>query len=301
MPITCPVCNADVENFHLHLYENIAETEHILYIQEGILVLSEEMSDTHNFDIIDKHSGTEYAPLFSQEFLVSVMTRLGYNIRKRVGQNRKIVNKYDIPVSEFVLVIKDSIPYTVVSRHFDNDAFKVIDFYGHNFCSSCDTVFCDENDKIQFVCDGDAILSNFEMLCPKCVELERSKKKIAITKTFYFASAHHLPGYNGLCFFTHGHEWKLEVTVKRPVNVHSEMALDFVDLKHAVNETIIKVLDHNYLNDFVYNATAENLCSWIWNRLMIEGKLKGLENIRLWESPSSYADFSKSDMRDIVW
>ena len=37
------------------------------------------------------------------------------------------------------------------------------------------------------------------------------------------------------------------------------------------------------LNDFMDNPTAENLVSWMWERL--HPKLDGLKELRLWETP----------------
>jgi len=44
-------------------------------------------------------------------------------------------------------------------------------------------------------------------------------------------------------------------------------------------------VDHTNLNDFIENPTAENIASWMWQRL--EGKLPGLAELRLWEVPTA--------------
>lgn len=45
------------------------------------------------------------------------------------------------------------------------------------------------------------------------------------------------------------------------------MVIDFVILKKIVKEKIIEKFDHQCLNDFFENPTAENVAVWIWNEL----------------------------------
>jgi 6-pyruvoyltetrahydropterin/6-carboxytetrahydropterin synthase len=71
------------------------------------------------------------------------------------------------------------------------------------------------------------------------------------------------------------------------------MVLDFSDLKKFVNTYIVDVLDHNYINDVIYNPTAENICFWIWAELSRAG-LKGLSSIKVWEAPNSIAEITAS-------
>ena len=73
--------------------------------------------------------------------------------------------------------------------------------------------------------------------------------KIQITKIFHFEMAHALEGYDGLCQNIHGHSYKLRVTVEGiPLNDSSSpkdgMILDFSDLKHVVETSIIRKYDH---------------------------------------------------------
>lgn len=125
-------------------------------------------------------------------------------------------------------------------------------------------------------------------------------RKISVTKIFTFDSAHNLINYEGKCKRLHGHTYKLEVTVKGyPDN--RGLVIDFGDLKSIVNEEIIERLDHEYLNDiFDFNTTCENMVEWMFGKL--EAKLKSekyyLEKIRLWETPTSFADIERADYFD---
>jgi len=114
---------------------------------------------------------------------------------------------------------------------------------------------------------------------------------MTISKQFTFAAAHKLPNYNGLCNNLHGHEWKLEVGIKNVIDESTGMVLDFKILKQIVKETIIDELDHAYINDIIYNPTAENILVWIENKLMVTHQLNEcLSYLKLWETPDSCAE-----------
>lgn len=128
--------------------------------------------------------------------------------------------------------------------------------------------------------------------------------KIGITKEFKFEAAHYLPGYDGSCSVLHGHSYKLAVSVTGPIDAESGMVLDFSKLKLVVNEEIIFVLDHTYLNDCKLadfpssNPTAENMVSWMGARLspLFVGMGLELVMLRLWETDTSFATWTVSDL-----
>lgn len=125
-------------------------------------------------------------------------------------------------------------------------------------------------------------------------------RKISVTKIFTFDSAHNLMNYEGKCKRLHGHTYKLEVTVKGYPDYRG-LVIDFGDLKLIVNEEIVEKLDHQYLNDVLdFNTTCENMVVWMFGRL--EPKLSSdrycLEKIRLWETPTSFADIERNDYFD---
>ena len=47
---------------------------------------------------------------------------------------------------------------------------------------------------------------------------------------------------------------------------------------------LLSLVDHQVLNDLMENPTAENVVLWAWERL--KGKLSGLRELRLWETPA---------------
>jgi 6-pyruvoyltetrahydropterin/6-carboxytetrahydropterin synthase len=97
-----------------------------------------------------------------------------------------------------------------------------------------------------------------------------------IRKHFRFEAAHALPYHPGKCARLHGHSYGLEVAVR----------------EHAVD-----VLDHQNLNDMIENPTAEQIAMWIWRRL--EEQFSGLDEIVLWETPTSCAVIRRSDFGPI--
>ena len=102
---------------------------------------------------------------------------------------------------------------------------------------------------------------------------------------FQFNAAHRLPFYEGPCFHTHGHNYKLLVFVEGPVDPKTGISIDFVKVKELVQEHVLRDIDHNDLNLVLDNPTAENVVAWMWDRL--EPKLAGLKEMQLYESGDS--------------
>ena len=103
-----------------------------------------------------------------------------------------------------------------------------------------------------------------------------------VKRTFDFEAAHRLPHHPGKCRELHGHSYRLVVSVDRPVDPVSGLAVDFSDVKDAVKREAVDRLDHRYVNELIENPTAENMAVWIWGRLA--GALAGLVEIELWET-----------------
>ncbi len=105
-----------------------------------------------------------------------------------------------------------------------------------------------------------------------------------VRRSFKFDAAHRLPHHPGKCRDLHGHAYRLVVTVDRPVDPATGLAVDFSSLKAVVKREIVDLLDHRYVNDLVANPTAEEMAVWIWGRLT--GPLSGLVEIELYETKS---------------
>ena len=75
------------------------------------------------------------------------------------------------------------------------------------------------------------------------------------------------------------------------------MIIDFSLLKEIVQDYVINLYDHSDLNEFFVNPTAELMVHDIWYNLQNAFKLCSieveLEEIRLWETPDSYAEMRR--------
>ncbi len=110
-----------------------------------------------------------------------------------------------------------------------------------------------------------------------------------ISKEFTFDAAHKLPEYKGKCEALHGHTYGLRVTLQGDPGP-SGMVFDFVELKALVEERVLNVVDHSYLNDTLDQPTAENLARWVWERLSD----LPLSEVRIWETPTSFVTYEGS-------
>lgn len=91
-----------------------------------------------------------------------------------------------------------------------------------------------------------------------------------ITKRFGFESAHFLPhvpeGHK--CRRMHGHSYQVWLHVGGDMDPQLGWIVDFSEVK-AAWKSLEQQLDHRLLNDVegLENPTAENLASWIWERM----------------------------------
>ncbi|KAB2891263.1 MAG: 6-carboxytetrahydropterin synthase QueD [Desulfobulbaceae bacterium] len=86
----------------------------------------------------------------------------------------------------------------------------------------------------------------------------------------HFAGAHHLRDYPGDCENPHGHNWKVNVTVRAMELDHLGMGIDFKELKKIVKEAVDK-LDHRDLNNMAIfrdvNPSSENIARHLFSQL----------------------------------
>jgi len=86
----------------------------------------------------------------------------------------------------------------------------------------------------------------------------------------HFSAGHHLRNYPGNCERPHGHNWKIEVTIRATELDELGMAIDFRVAKNAVRK-VTDTLDHLDLNehpDFLdRNPSSENIAIYIFENL----------------------------------
>jgi len=98
----------------------------------------------------------------------------------------------------------------------------------------------------------------------------------------HFDAAHKLPNYEGKCQRLHGHTWRVKVIVQNKALNDQKMVCDFKEIKDAWEK-----YDHQYLNDFFEQPTAEVLAKAIWIDLHHLGDVE----VTVWESPETSASY----------
>lgn len=125
-----------------------------------------------------------------------------------------------------------------------------------------------------------------------------------IAKEFTFDAAHQLPNHDGPCRRLHGHTYRLRVYARGPLQpldgkAEEGMVVDFGRIKQAYRTRIEAVCDHQFLNEVVpvERTTAELLAAWMLNELRAE--VPQIVAVRLYETPSSFAEVSVADLHDL--
>ncbi len=132
-----------------------------------------------------------------------------------------------------------------------------------------------------------------------------SSRVVLLTRQYQFSAAHRL--YNptlseeqnralyGKCAnpHGHGHDYRLEVTVRGVPDPITGMVINITDLDAIVQREVLNILDHRFLNEEVppfdtVVPTTENLVDWIVARLMPHVPPPAqLCRVCVWETPRS--------------
>jgi 6-pyruvoyltetrahydropterin/6-carboxytetrahydropterin synthase len=108
--------------------------------------------------------------------------------------------------------------------------------------------------------------------------------KTLVTKSFTFEAAHQLPWHPGKCKNLHGHTYRLEVSVRGPLT-EDGIVMDFADLAAVVQAKVVQKYDHQYLNEYFENPTAELLAVSFHKEL--EAESLQVSRLTLWETANS--------------
>ncbi len=120
--------------------------------------------------------------------------------------------------------------------------------------------------------------------------------QVSVEETF--SSGHALRGYKGKCENPHGHNYRVQVTLEGPQLDGIGLLVDFTHLKDVMR-TVIKRLDHQFLNDLEpftkINPSAENMAKYFFDE--VSGKLENLPlgaritNVVIWETDTAMANY----------
>jgi 6-pyruvoyltetrahydropterin/6-carboxytetrahydropterin synthase len=117
-----------------------------------------------------------------------------------------------------------------------------------------------------------------------------------------FAAGHYLRNYKGKCENPHGHNYKVQVTLRGAELDKAGLLLDFKDVKDVM-KSVIERLDHQMLNDIdpfrELNPSAENIAKYFYDQA--NGHLKSLTNgrvsvkdVTVWETDMTMARYSST-------
>jgi 6-pyruvoyltetrahydropterin/6-carboxytetrahydropterin synthase len=111
-----------------------------------------------------------------------------------------------------------------------------------------------------------------------------------------FAAGHALREYKGKCENVHGHNYKVQVTLRGEKLDRTGLLADFVDLKRLLRE-ISEPLDHVFLNDIepftTLNPSAENIAWYICEKLQQGIRQDAVEvaEVKVWETDIQSASY----------
>jgi 6-pyruvoyltetrahydropterin/6-carboxytetrahydropterin synthase len=110
-----------------------------------------------------------------------------------------------------------------------------------------------------------------------------------ICKSFDFSAAHFLPKHKK-CGKMHGHTWRVDITLASEILNQDGMVRDFSDFSTFRNY-IGKHFDHAVINETLPIPTAENIARLLFDFAASQSAM--LESVRVWESATSWAEYSR--------
>ena len=119
-----------------------------------------------------------------------------------------------------------------------------------------------------------------------------------VTVITHFAAAHQLRNFRGKCEQLHGHNWKVEVTLKGEHLNDEGLLIDFQELR-AITNGILEELDHSFLNELPafknQNPSSENIAAYIFKELSsrLTNGNKRVSMVTAWESETASASYSE--------
>lgn len=118
-----------------------------------------------------------------------------------------------------------------------------------------------------------------------------------------FDAAHFLMNTETPCDVLHGHRWCVDVILKSDRLTKEGFVINFTTLKRWLKE-MVDPIDHNLLNYFAEQTTAENLCfcffrhlhKKLWSYNKRHGLNVEVEEVRIAETPNNIASFVIRDI-----
>jgi 6-pyruvoyltetrahydropterin/6-carboxytetrahydropterin synthase len=113
----------------------------------------------------------------------------------------------------------------------------------------------------------------------------------------HFAAAHQLRNFKGKCEQLHGHNWKVEVTLRGEGLTDEGLLIDFQEVRDITNG-MLEELDHSFLNELPafkdQNPSSENIAAYIFKELrrkiLNDNKVR-VSLVTAWESDTACASY----------
>jgi len=112
-----------------------------------------------------------------------------------------------------------------------------------------------------------------------------------------FSAGHALRNYRGKCENVHGHNYRVQITLRGEKLDSVGMLADFVELKRLLR-AISEPLDHVFINDIEpfreLNPTAENMALYFCQKLQEGLKLEvpvEVAEVKVWETDIQCATY----------
>jgi len=135
-----------------------------------------------------------------------------------------------------------------------------------------------------------------------------ARPTVALTRAYRFSGAHYYydeslsPAENDRRFGPcarrpgHGHDYRLEVTLRSAVPPAQGMVFDVRELDAIVQEAILDTLDYRHLNHDVawfadHLPTTENLALYAWAALVGRLPAGSLAGVRIYENADLFAEY----------
>lgn len=132
--------------------------------------------------------------------------------------------------------------------------------------------------------------------------------QIRLYKEVSFDASHRLLHYTGKCHNLHGHRWKVEIRITGMVNEQTNILVDYNEIKKVVNRydhqiilneadpMVPRIEEFHPVVTTPGDPTSELLAVLIRDAIEAEYAGSGqdirVESIRVWESPTCYAELT---------
>jgi 6-pyruvoyltetrahydropterin/6-carboxytetrahydropterin synthase len=126
-----------------------------------------------------------------------------------------------------------------------------------------------------------------------------SEPTYEVTVETSFSASHQLRDAEGELEPLHGHNFRVEATVRSPELDRLGLVLDFLELESILKE-ILAPYDHRHMNDVEpfgeLNPSTENLARLFFRKLQekLTPQRLDVRRVRVWEAPTFSASYSRA-------